>query len=73
MNKAVVITGTEVKGCTYHIKEAFLQGLGGGMKSPSSRCREICRIFAAGVRSAFLTAKTAALTPTALCPSGTLY
>jgi multimeric flavodoxin WrbA len=27
MNKAVIITGTEVKGCTYHIKEAFLRGL----------------------------------------------
>jgi multimeric flavodoxin WrbA len=29
MKIAVVITGTEVKGCTYHIKEAFLRGLGG--------------------------------------------
>jgi multimeric flavodoxin WrbA len=29
MKKAVIITGTEVKGCTYHIKEAFIQGLGG--------------------------------------------
>jgi multimeric flavodoxin WrbA len=29
MKKAVIITGTEVKGCTYHIKEAFLQGIGG--------------------------------------------
>ncbi|MDR0889599.1 MAG: NAD(P)H-dependent oxidoreductase [Oscillospiraceae bacterium] len=29
MKKAVIITGTDVKGCTYHIKEAFLQGLGG--------------------------------------------
>jgi multimeric flavodoxin WrbA len=28
MKKAVIITGTEVKGCTYHIKEAFIQGLG---------------------------------------------
>lgn len=25
--KIVVINGTEVKGCTYHIKEAFLEGL----------------------------------------------
>jgi multimeric flavodoxin WrbA len=29
MKKAVIITGTEIKGCTYHIKEAFIQGLGG--------------------------------------------
>jgi multimeric flavodoxin WrbA len=26
--KAILITGTEIKGCTYHLKEAFLQGLG---------------------------------------------
>ena len=25
--KVTVITGTEVKGCTYHIKEAFLEVL----------------------------------------------
>jgi hypothetical protein len=29
MKKAVVITGTEVKGCTFYIKEAFLQELAG--------------------------------------------
>ncbi|MDR0896473.1 MAG: NAD(P)H-dependent oxidoreductase [Oscillospiraceae bacterium] len=28
MKKAVLITGTEIQGCTYHLKEAFLQGLG---------------------------------------------
>jgi hypothetical protein len=25
MKKAVIITGTEVKGCTFHIKEAFCE------------------------------------------------
>jgi multimeric flavodoxin WrbA len=29
MKKAVIITGTEVKGCTYYIKEAFVQELAG--------------------------------------------
>ncbi|MDR0913568.1 MAG: NAD(P)H-dependent oxidoreductase [Oscillospiraceae bacterium] len=33
MKKAVIITGTEVKGCTYHIKEAFLQELSGEYKA----------------------------------------
>ncbi|MDR1001922.1 MAG: NAD(P)H-dependent oxidoreductase [Oscillospiraceae bacterium] len=32
MKQAVIITGTEVKGCTYHMKEAFLQGLGGAFE-----------------------------------------
>jgi multimeric flavodoxin WrbA len=32
MKKAVIITGTQVKGCTYHIKEAFLRGLGDDYK-----------------------------------------
>jgi multimeric flavodoxin WrbA len=32
MKKAVIITGTEVKGCTYRIKEAFLEGLGGAFE-----------------------------------------
>jgi multimeric flavodoxin WrbA len=29
LKKSVIITGTEVKGCTFHIKQAFIEGLGG--------------------------------------------
>jgi multimeric flavodoxin WrbA len=32
MKKAVIITGTEVKGCTYHMKEAFIRGLEGALE-----------------------------------------
>ena len=52
--KIVVINGTEVRGCTYNIKETFLDELRKEMKLKSFICQKIYRSFVAVVKSAFL-------------------
>ncbi|MFB5029459.1 MAG: hypothetical protein ACE3ND_10840 [Candidatus Darwinibacter acetoxidans] len=50
--KITVITATEVKGCTYHIKEAFLEVLREGSSLTEFVLPRDLRTFALAVRPA---------------------
>jgi multimeric flavodoxin WrbA len=52
--KIVVINGTEVKGCTYHIKESFLQQLRGGNEMTEFYLPRDLPHFCCGCKNCFL-------------------
>jgi multimeric flavodoxin WrbA len=59
--KAVIITGTEVKGCTYHLKEAFLHALRGSFEVTEFTLPRDMPHFCIGCKTCFFHSET-------LCP-----
>ncbi|WP_460263859.1 hypothetical protein [Clostridium sporogenes] len=71
--KITVINGTEIKGCTYNIKENFLEILREGNEITEFICQKICLIFAVDVKIVSLKVSSLALTQSMLCLFGMLF
>lgn len=68
--KITVVTGTEQKGCTYRIKETFLDALGPGHDITEFYLPRIFLTSAPAVKSAFLRMKRSVLMQITWLPSG---
>ncbi|WP_243108627.1 hypothetical protein [Clostridium rectalis] len=71
--KIAVINGTEIKGCTYNIKEKFLEILRDGNQIREFYLPKDLPHFCCGCKNCFLKVSSFALTQSMLYLSGTLF